>query len=135
MRKIMREKFIPYENFMPIQGYSGLPVELQSNARFDWMKNMGNVPGLVHSVIASAINPIPNDEHSGFNVGGIEIYRNDSKDYPYVYNKDIYPILFGINPSGLIAVGPFKDNEHWLTQFPERYDGIPVIENESNDLG
>jgi hypothetical protein len=129
----MSKKFIDYEKFTPIQEYSGLPFELQSDARFDWMRNMSNVPHLVDSVIASAIAPIPNQEYGGFNVGGVEVIRNDPKDNPYIYNKDVYHIVSGINTSGLIAYGPFKDDEHWLKQLPERNNGIPKLGTESND--
>ena len=122
----MGKKFIVYEQCTAIQQYSGLPVELSPDMRFDWMTNMNNVPGLVHKVIASATNPTPNTDVSGFNVGGIEVYRNDPKDYPYILNKDVYAVISGISPSGLIAQGPLKDDEHWLKQMPERYSGIPL---------
>jgi hypothetical protein len=128
----MREKFIPYEQMALIQQYSGLPIELGPGAQFDWMKNMYSVPGLVHKIVASAINPVPNAS-GGYNVGGIDLFRNDPKDYPYAINKDVYPIVSGINPSGCIAQGPFKDSEHWITQLPARYSGIPVVGADNNN--
>jgi len=68
----MREKFIAYEQFTAIQQYSGLAVELKADARPTWMKNMSNIPGLVHKVIASAITQGPCSGNSGYCVGGME---------------------------------------------------------------
>jgi hypothetical protein len=66
----MREKFISYEQFTAVQQCSGRPVELKADARPEWMKNMSNIPGLVHKVIASAIHPVSWSGNSGYCVGG-----------------------------------------------------------------
>jgi len=60
-------------------------------------------------------------------VGGMEIFREDLKDSPYLWNKDCYVIQStGTNTGVLTVVGPLKDGEHWLERIPAGYEAVPI---------
>lgn len=63
---------------------------------------------------------------SGYLVGGMDIYRH-APDDPVPLNKDWYAIVSSADPDVLVVDGPYKDNEHWLSEIPSRYQGAKVI--------
>lgn len=69
-------------------------------------------------------------------IGGIDVIRRDNNDIKigYPFNKDHY-VIFKSTPSGdiLIMEGPFKDNEHWLSEIPERLKNARVLEFNSEN--
>jgi hypothetical protein len=64
-------------------------------------------------------------------VGGMDIYSHDPNDVSqgFPINKDHY-VLMEDPDSGasLLVAGPYKDNEHWLSELPELPPGITVID-------
>lgn len=118
----MRDKFMTFDEFAPVQALEWNPVELMSGAWPTWMGRMS--PDLVHKVVASGtLNT--SSALSGV-IGGIEVFRNSSDD-PVPFNKDVYQVT--PNPSGLTVQGPYKDEEHWPNEIPTRFSGIRSINN------
>jgi hypothetical protein len=108
----MRNKFMSNDEFTGVQQHDWSPGRLSHGARPGWMKNM---PTGVALASGSTDSGLPYHElagGSGTIVGGIAYYRL-APDDPVDYNKDCYLVISGMNPSGLVVVGPSKDNEHW----------------------
>jgi hypothetical protein len=109
----MRDKFMSYEEFSPIQQYEWLAVKVSENARPPWMKNVPTGMTLASGTLGTGMPHCG----SGAIVGGIDHYRLAPED-PVDYNKDKYLIVSGLNPNGLMVIGPSKDSEHWTNSIP-----------------
>jgi hypothetical protein len=120
----MRDKPILKGEFDDVQRRNWDAVELIGDARPTFIAGMPEK--VLYRFIASGQEVIqPNDIGTSIPVGGIDVYRY-SPDDPVRFNKDRYEVL--LQPSGgLIARGPFKDDEHWLNEVPRRYEEIEVL--------
>lgn len=60
-------------------------------------------------------------------VGGIDVFRLDPKDYHrgVRFNKDHYVVTSG---GVLVALGPFKDDDHWLPDLPEGLRSLDYLQ-------
>lgn len=59
-------------------------------------------------------------------IGGMDVYRHAPED-PKQYNKDWYAIFRDqTDERVLLFQGPFKDNEHWLDELPERLKNAEI---------
>ena len=109
----MRDKFMTYGEFTGIQQHEWSAVKVSENARPTWMKNVPTGITLASGASCTGISY----RGSGTIIGGIDHYRLASDD-PVAYNKDNYIVVSGINASGLLAIGPSKDGEHWTDTIP-----------------
>jgi len=63
-------------------------------------------------------------------IGGMDVIRWDEKDVKIgrPFNKDHYIVIKSDSNNTLIIEGPFKDNEHWLPEIPERLEKARILE-------
>ena len=106
-----------YSEFTGVQQYGGFVVRVSENARPSWMKNVPTGITLASGTLGTGQPHYDSNRGSGWIVGGIDHYRL-SPDDPVDYNKDKYLVVSGLDSSGLLALGPSKDNEHWTNIIP-----------------
>ena len=126
----MRSKIMSIDEFRGILERNWIPVELIGEARPSWMHNIPE--NIIHSVYASGsgisiprpnIYPLP----AGDLIGGIDIYRNAPND-PVKFNKDWYAVITDSEHDDMLLVcGPYRDNEHWIDEIPERLKGAEIF--------
>ena len=65
--------------------------------------------------------------HSGELLMGLDVFR-EAEDDPVRFNKDHYiAIRHPRDDSMLLTEGPFNDDEHWIDEIPEHYEGVEVL--------
>jgi len=135
----VRYKIMSIEEFKQIVSRNWVPVQYSESNWPTWMKNIPSHK--VELVLASGtfIDPrtvlVEGVTISGA-VGGMDIYRHDPNDAPqgFPINKDHYVLM--VDPDSgacLLVAGPYKDNEHWLSELPELPPGITVIDPNGSD--
>ena len=128
----MRVKKMPSAESDRIGSFSWSPVELESDAIPDWLKNMPS--DAMHSVYASGTSAGGGSDYSdvsigtGQLIGGIDVYRNAPED-PYDLNKDRYAVVVPPDDSPWYLIpGPLKkEDDHWMNEIPERLQGAEVF--------
>jgi hypothetical protein len=133
-----KRKYIHTKDFNIVFAEDWKPVVLKGEAMPAFARA---IPDAIRCcIIASGqyINTRPYSSRlvsSGYLVGGMDIYRH-APDDPVPLNKDWYAIVSSDDPDVLVVDGPYKDNEHWLSNIPSRYQGAKVIgsaEDEEHD--
>lgn len=131
----LRTKYMVKKEFDEVARREWVPVVLAGEGRPTWMRGIPHEK--VELVLASGtyIDPRVIEEYGMTfkgTAGGIDIYRYDQHDEPkgYSINKDHYILVLDEeNDDALLVYGPYKDNEHWISQLPDLPDGIVVIES------
>jgi hypothetical protein len=112
---------MPKDEFIEIQRRNWTPVELTGNAK---PKFLSRLPAeKAFRFLASGQESVADDDSL---VGGIDVYRL-APDDPVNLNKDWYAVRRAAGDSTLRVEGPFKDDEHWLNEVPQRYVGVEVL--------
>ena len=126
--KKLRPKPITKAEFRLIKERNWQSVKLTYDSLPEWMKAIP-VPQRAH-VYASGGSKIKfNERYEGYEVGGMDVFR-DAKDHPEPvnWNKDHYVIIS--NPEtndSLLMYGPFKDQEHWINDIPNRLKNVEIL--------
>lgn len=131
----MKKKQMSKSEFAKIAERQWVPLLLIGDGRPDWMKGIPEEKLEMVLISGAFIDPRV-VEHDGVTysgvVGGMDIYRQDTKDIEkgYPINKDHYIIVLDPkNDNALLVNGPLKDNEHWLEVSPNLPDDIIIIES------
>ncbi len=131
----LRKKLMTKDEFEQVANLKWVPAVLLGEGRPNWTRGIPKEK--VRLVLASGTYNDPRviEEYgktlSGV-VGGIDIFRYDSADVSegYPINKDHYIIILDEdNNDALLVLGPYKDNEHWVSRLPDLPDSIVVIES------
>ena len=128
----MKLKQMPSYEFEEVLSREGNPVRLVGGAIPRWAQNIPHE--ILAYVFASGTQTVPPTTAyrspripSGELIGGIDVYRM-APDDPVEFNKDWYAVLRCNGDSSVLSVdGPFKDEEHWLDDVPERLQGLEVL--------
>ena len=115
-----RPKWIPAEEFAPTQDHDWAAVEVAQP--FGMLRNVPT--GMQHRLLASGQHNYA-DELRQQRIGGFDVYRHAPEDRVR-FNKDHYDVYPGADGQ-LRVEGPFKDDEHWIDDVPERYRGVAIV--------
>ena len=130
----MRYKKMPSNEFQAIADRNWVPVKLSESSWPAWMRGIPREK--VEIVLASGTfidSRILETQGATISdvLGGMDIYRNDPNDLArgFPINKDHYILLLDPESDAcLLVAGPFRDNEHWLTELPDLPAEITVID-------
>lgn len=125
-----RLKKMPEPEFIEVMKLEWGYCELREGSIPSWLQ--GVPPEKLAKVMASGtqmpgVSYSSDTVPSGQLIGGIDVYRN-APDDPVDYNKDWYAVVKGPETDTKFLIdGPFKDDEHWLNDIPERFKGATVF--------
>lgn len=126
----MKVKRMPLQQFTAVMEREWMPVQLMGAAIPEFLHQIPE--NRLHSVYGSATT-LPSTAYSepkipsALLLGGIDVYRY-APDDPVELNKDWYAVVTMPNSeSMLLVMGPFKDEEHWLDEIPERLKGAEIL--------
>jgi hypothetical protein len=129
----MKLKETSIQEIKEILQFMWIPVQVPQSKWPIWMRSIPEY--IINSVYASGCLSLPlefnyksDQVYSVALVGGFDIYRN-SPDDPVELNKDWYALLQHSDYQCVILVdGPFKDEEHWLNEVPNRLKNAPILD-------
>lgn len=125
---IFREKPVESQFFYELWRHNGRAFRLSPETTPFWLRRFPHVYASGDSM--SRIE-IWDELRFEAVVGGIDVIREDPKDYPkgIRFNKDHYVVTSG---NLFVAYGPLRGEDHWLPEFPLGLKDIPYFELNRN---
>ncbi len=125
----MRVKKMCEDEFRGVLKLEWEAVELREGSLPKWA---ANIPGQIVYVVAASGTAGPGSSYhsktisSGTLIGGIDVWR-EAPDDPVDLNKDWYAVVSVDGHPQFLVDGPFKDDNHWADEVPDRLKGIQVL--------
>jgi hypothetical protein len=120
-RERYKSKEMKPEEFQKISSQKWKPLKLEAE---DVPASMRGLPAKVVAIFGSASldtpNPVADGDPDYGQVGGIDVYRTAEVEDGVALNKDWYVIRRDPNTEKLYIIGPIRDAEHWIDEFPDR---------------
>lgn len=130
MAKKKRLKKMPEAEFEEVMKREWQFVQLADGSTPSWLQGL---PAEKRAKVMASGTQMPGVSYSsetvpsGQLIGGFDVYRN-APDDPVDYNKDWYAVVKGPETDTMLLIdGPFKDDEHWINDIPERFKGAEVF--------
>lgn len=124
----MRPKRMKVEEFQAVFDRNWTRVDM-TLTQPDWMKAVPAVRCLASGSNVQPVNTAVEGRLFSSAVGGIDVFRHDPQDTQYggTYNKDHYVIMRDADENWLLVFGPYRDNEHWVSAIPSKFQSVEVL--------